>query len=149
LKHLESFTGGNYKFGDLNERFCLDFRDYLLHKTSLSNNSASSYFDKFKIAVRDAYKNKMLSENPAESIKSIKLQDTEREFLTLEELQKLAETRFEYDDLRRASLFSALTGLRYSDIAKLTWKEIQQSDTSGYFIASRKRKQKVGNITDL
>ena len=81
--------------------------------------------------MRDAYKNKMLSENPAENIKSIKLQDTQREFLTLEELQKLAEMPFEYDDLRRASLFSALTGLRYSDIAKLIRKEIQQSDASG------------------
>ncbi len=142
LKHLETFTGGNYRFGELSERFCLDFKDYLHHKTSLSNNSASSYFDKFKIAVRDAYKNKMLSENPAESIKSIKLQDTQREFLTLEELQKLAALPFEYDDLRRAGLFSAMTGLRYSDIAKLTWKEIQQSDTSGFFIRFTQKKTK-------
>jgi integrase len=142
LKHLESFAGGNYKFGDLSERFCLDFKDFLLNQTTLSNNSASSYFDKFKIAVRDAYRNKMLSENPAESIKSIKLQDTQREFLTLEEMQRLARTPFEYEDLRRASLFSILTGLRYSDIAKLTWKEIQQSDTSGFFIRFTQKKTK-------
>ena len=68
LKYLEKFTGGNYKFGDVSERFCLDFRNFLLNQTTLSNNSASSYFDKFKIAVRDAYKNKMLLENPAENI---------------------------------------------------------------------------------
>ena len=120
LKHLENFTCGTYKFGELNERFCLDFKDYLLHKIRLSNNSALSYFDKFKIAVRDAYKNKMLSENPAEGIKSIKLQDTQREFLTLEESRKIAAMPFEYNDLRRAVLFSSMTGLRYSDIAKLT-----------------------------
>src|SRR5688500_5622901 len=32
LKHLENFTGGNYKFGDLNERFCLDLKDFLLNQ---------------------------------------------------------------------------------------------------------------------
>ncbi len=142
LKHLETFTGGTCKFGDLDERLCSDFRNHLLHKTSLSNNSASSYFDKFKVGVREAYKSKMLSENPAENIKSIKLEDTEREFLNLEELQKLAEMPFEYEDLRRAALFSALTGLRYSDIAKLTWKEIQQSDASGFYVRFTQKKTK-------
>lgn len=142
LKYLEKFTGGIYKFGDLSERFCLDFKDFLLNQTMLSNNSASSYFDKFKIAVRDAFRNKMLSENPAENIKSIKLQDTKREFLTLEELHKLAETPFEYDDLRRASLFSTLTGLRYSDIAKLIWKEVQLSDASNFCIRFTQKKTK-------
>ena len=32
LKYLENFTGGAYKFGDLSEKFCLDFKDFCLTK---------------------------------------------------------------------------------------------------------------------
>jgi integrase len=117
-------------------------QDYLLTGAGISNNTASAYFDKFKYVIRLAFEQKMLSENPARNIKSIKLEETQREFLTLEELQRLAVTPFEYDDLRRAALFSAMTGLRYSDIAKMSWKEIQQSDASGYFIRFTQKKTK-------
>ena len=84
----------------------------------------------------------MISTNPAYRLKSIKLQDTQREFLTLEELQNLAKTPFEYEDLRRAALFSALTGLRYSDVEKLVWSEIQHSEEQGYFIRFKQKKTK-------
>lgn len=77
-------------------------------KQKLSQNTASNYFDKFKVAVRSAFENKMLSTNPAFGIKSIKLLETQREFLTLEELQKLAKTPFERDELRRAALLRLL-----------------------------------------
>jgi len=141
-KHLESFTNGNCLFGDVSEKFCENFKDYLLNHKKLSQNTASAYFDKFKVAVRQAYDEKLLSENPAQKIKSIKLDDTEREFLTLDELLNLAKTPFQYEDLRRASLFSALTGLRYSDIEKLTWQEIQHSKEQGFYIRFKQKKTK-------
>ncbi len=139
-KHLDNFTGGQCKFADLSQTFCENFKDFLLNQSGLSQNTASNYFDKFKIAVRIAFEDRMLSENPTRKIKSIKLQETQREFLTLDELQTLAETPFEYEDLRRASLFSALTGLRYSDIEKLIWSEVQHSEENGYYIRFKQKK---------
>ncbi|MGI8670303.1 MAG: site-specific integrase, partial [Aridibacter sp.] len=112
-------------------------------------HTASAYFDKFKYVVREAYKQKLLKENPAENLRSIKLEDTKREFLTLDELQKLAETPFHYEDLRRACLFSALTGLRYSDIEKLIWKEIQASDGDNFFIRFKQKKTKDNETMPL
>jgi integrase len=50
---------------------------------------------------------------------------TRREFLTVEELNTLAATPCEQDTMKRAALFSALTGLRHCDIQKMRWKEIQ------------------------
>jgi site-specific recombinase XerD len=141
-KHFEASTKKACRFGDVTEKLCNDFKDYLLNNKKLSQNSASSYFDKFKVVVRQAHEDKFLPENPASKIKSIKLEDTEREFLTYEELKKLSETPFKYEDLRRASLFSALTGLRYSDIEKLIWQEIQYSAELGYFIRFRQKKTK-------
>lgn len=42
----------------------------------------------------------------------------------MEELNKLATTPCDRAELKRAALFSALTGLRHCDIQKLQWKEI-------------------------
>ena len=36
----------------------------------------------------------------------------------------MAQTDCDNDVLKRASLFSALTGLRHSDIQKMKWKEV-------------------------
>lgn len=47
-------------------------------------------------------------------------------YLTIEEVKKLAQTECEYPNIKRAFLFSCLTGLRRSDIINLTWGEIQQ-----------------------
>lgn len=139
---MKEFTNEVCRLGDVNERFCLDFKDFLLSRETISQNTASSYFDKFKVAVRSAFDDKLLSDNPAKRIKSIKPTETQREFLTLDELQKLVETPFQYENLRRASLFSVLTGLRYSDIEKLIWSEIQQSKKQGFYIRFRQKKTK-------
>jgi len=44
--------------------------------------------------------------------------------------------------LKRAALFSALTGLRFSDISKLVWSEVQYSELEGYFLQFRQKKTK-------
>ena len=67
----------------------------------------------------------MLTIDLSAKIKGIQEQETRREFLTVEELNTLAATPCEYKDLKRATLFSALTGLRHCDIQKMQWKEIQ------------------------
>ena len=46
--------------------------------------------------------------------------------MTVEELNLLAATPCEYPTLKRAALFSALIGLRHSDIQKMTWSEISK-----------------------
>ena len=67
-------------------------------------------------------------------IDAIKQKETEREFLTLEELKALYNTECELPQLKPAAIFSALTGLRWSDILNLTWTELQYSEINGHFI---------------
>ncbi len=147
LKYLKKFTNEVCKFGDIDEKFCRDFRDFLLRQNQLSQNSSSRYFDKFKGAVRQAFDDKLIAENYARLVKSIKQTDTQREFLLLEEVQKLVKTPFRYEDLRRAAYFAVFTGLRYSDIEKLKWNEIQHDQGGGYSI--RFRQQKTGDVENL
>jgi hypothetical protein len=142
FKHLKEFSGGTCRFADVTEKFAKDFRHYLLSHKELSNNSTAIYFEKFKAGVRHAFEDRLLPTNPTKNIKSIKLGDTQREFLTLEELQTLADTPFKFEDLRRATLFSTLTGLRYSDIEKLTWSEVQHSASQGFYIRFTQQKTK-------
>lgn len=63
--------------------------------------------------------------------------------LTIEELNKLASTPCERDVLKRASLFSALTGLRHSDIKKLKWKEVSVENGQAKLLFTQKKTKGV------
>jgi integrase len=145
--YLKAFTGGKCKMADLNEEFCEKFKDYLLSANRLntvrglrlSQNSALSYFNKVRCAINAAYDARLLNENPLRHIKGIKHKESKREFLTQEELQLLAQTHCDIVALKNAALFSALTGLRWSDISKLMWCDIQRTET-GCFIHINQKK---------
>ena len=47
-------------------------------------------------------------------------------YLTIEEVQKLAQTPCEYPQIKAAFLFSCLTGLRRSDVLRLRWGDVYQ-----------------------
>lgn len=66
--------------------------------------------------------------------------DTHKEFLTLDEVKMLAATPCKHDVLKRAALFSCLTGLRISDIQKLHWEEISRSSDGGWWMRIRTEK---------
>jgi len=146
-QYLEKFTNGILKFEDLNETICDDFKDYLLSaksirndKTTLSQNSASSYFNKFKSALKQAYKDRYLQYDLNESVDQIKVSETRRSFLTIEELNSLIKADCKNRVLKNAALFSAMTGLRFSDIEKLVWSELEYIKGNGYFIQFRQQK---------
>jgi len=148
-KYLNSFTKGSLKFTDLNETFCNDFKEYLLttqsnksDKVTLSNNSALSYFNKLKAALKQAYKDGFLQTDLNAKIDTIKLADTRRNYLTLEELNSLVVTECKNPQLKQAALFSALTGLRFSDIQNIVWGQIEHIEGQGYFIHFKQQKTK-------
>jgi len=91
-----------------------------------------SYFAKFKTTLKEAFKKGLLSNNLGEIIDSISPKDTHREFLFLNELQQLANTPCISEVVKKASLFSALTGLGFSDINSLDWSELRGSKGDYY-----------------
>lgn len=147
LNYLETFTGGSLKMADLDEQFCTNFRQYLLNtpstrtgKQTLSQNSVVSYFNKFKAALKQAYRSGYLLQDLNAKVEGVKPAETHRKYLSLEELQALVKTECENPTLKRAAIFSALTGLRFSDIHKLTWDEVRYSEASGYYLQFHQRK---------
>jgi integrase len=146
-KYLNEFTGGNLPFSELTEEFCNRFRECLLstkkYKSDilLSQNTACTYFVKFKAAVKLAYKDGKIKTNVGQDVPPIKLVESQRNFLNLEELNALAKTPCIVPVMKQAALFSALTGIRYGDIKKLTWGQIE-CNSGNYEIRFRQRKTK-------
>lgn len=140
-EHFKKYVGGHCKMGDLTIDLCNGFRDYLLNanqlarpKLKIAKTSASGYFGTFKAMLNIAYKNKMIRENLNDFIEPIKYTNPRREFLTLPEVKKLVNTPCSIPILKRAALFSILTGLRVSDIQNLTWDNIVEDSFGGYCI---------------
>lgn len=149
LNYLDTFTNGSLRFADLNQKFLEDFKEYLLttkskksDRTTLSQNSAVSYYNKVKAALKQAYKDGILQYDLNAKVKPIKAAETRREYLTLDELNKLVKTPCNNLLLKRAALFSALTGLRFSDIQKMNWDELEYINEQGYFLNFNQKKTK-------
>lgn len=92
----------------------------------MSRNSAATYFAIFKAAVKQAFVDGYLSVDLAAKVKGIMEEESQRVFLTSDELNKLAATPCDKPILKRAALFSALTGLRHCDIQQLRWGDIEE-----------------------
>ncbi|MEM6515044.1 MAG: site-specific integrase [Bacteroidota bacterium] len=148
LKHMKAFITMDVSFAEVDRQFVQDFKYYLdkeaktKSNTGLSQNSKYSYFNKLRAALKQAVKDGIIPTNPSEGVEAFKQGDPEREFLTLEELQAAVEVECEIPQLKTAFIFSCLTGLRWSDIQKLVWSEVQHSNENGYYIRFRQKKTK-------
>lgn len=155
-KHLKGYCKNHdYTFSQIDELFLEGFKQYLqgniIQKGTkkLAVNSAQSYYSKIKAALREAFMNKMINDNPSERVKGMKLEETSRQFLTLEELQKLVITACDDELLKKAFLFSVLTGLRWSDVKALTWSKIKYSEASGWSLRYTQQKTKSAEILPI
>ncbi|WP_264564326.1 tyrosine-type recombinase/integrase [Flavobacterium sp. N3904] len=124
-----------------------DFREYILKAKCLkkkdqflAQNTALSYFNKIKATLRKAYKKGLLQTDVNAAVESIKEQESQRNFLTMEEATRLFRTPCKKEIVKRVCMFSLLTGIRYSDVAKLTWAEVQYSKSEGYYIRFKQQK---------
>ncbi|MCA4807318.1 site-specific integrase [Myroides odoratimimus] len=134
--HLRRCISPNTIFDDIDEKFIKRVRTYFDKEARtksnlpLSLNSKYSYFNKFKAGLRAAFDEGYLAINYASKAKSFEQAESQREYLTFNELQELANTECKYEVLKRAFLFSCLTGLRWSDINTMTWSEVRDEDNA-------------------
>ena len=154
--YLNNFTNGNLKFSELNEAFLEDYKNYLLttksnksEKSILSQNSAVSYFNKIKATLKQAYKEGKLQEDLNAKISPIKEVETRREFLTIEELNKLSQTPCDNELLKRVSLFSAITGMAFKEIQCMIWKDVSFREDNGYLVLTKRQKTQRDNYLPI
>lgn len=133
---MKLYTGDKpLLFGNIDLALIGDYKDYLLNAPKgggksgiISANTASTYFSIFKAGLRQAFIDGYLNIDLAAKVKNISYEESQRKYLTLEELNQLASTPCENDILRRAPLFSALTELRHCDIKQLKWRDVVKDE---------------------
>lgn len=140
MKHLSDFPKNDVRLHDVDEMWMEKFKAFLLQR--VSQNSAHTYFNKIKRVIHTAHRDGLIASDPAHNVSSPAQVDAQREYLTEAELVRLAKTECRKPVIKRAFLFSALTGLRWSDIEKLRWSEIRYSEENGYQIDFSQRKTK-------
>lgn len=154
--YLYRFTDGKLSCKKVNRSFVESFKNYLLNTNTLKGksqklhqNSASSYFNIFREAVYKAIDHKVLSTNPLANVPTIKQIESQRQYLEIEELEHLSSIPCDYPILKKAFLFSCLTGLRKSDISSLTWREIIHSNEHGDMIRFRQQKTDIPQTLNI
>lgn len=123
--------GEVFPFSKVTQRMVESFKTFMLTAPQgggksgiVSQNTAATYFAIFKAAVHQAFIDGFLDIDIAAKVKGIQEEESRREHLTIDELNLLAATPCDYPMLKRAALFSALTGLRHCDIMKMKWSEL-------------------------
>lgn len=155
-KYLLAFTKGELKFAAVNEKFCNDFKEYLLttnqlktNTKTLSKNACVSYFNKLKAALKQAFKDGYLQINLNDKIEQIKADEVFKNTLTVEELNLMAKSDYPSLLLRKAVFFSALTGIPFKEMQNLMWCNIEISETNGIVIKIIRQKTGKPYITNI
>lgn len=123
LLHFKRYLDGkDISFNKLNRDVFVGFMEYLQSK--VSTNTVWAYLAKMKTILNQAVKDEIIDKSPAQFV-TAKKKETKREYLTMDEVNLLANTECVSPVLKDAFLFSVFTGLRLSDVTKLTWSDIR------------------------
>ncbi len=85
------------------------------------------------------FKERIIIDNLSDIVKGFFKAEVERPYLTLSEVQKLANAECRIPVIKRAFLFAYLTGLRYSDLEKLKWKVLRENEDELRIIFNQKK----------
>lgn len=141
------------KFG--NKRLCNITADTLqdikayIDTLDISQNTKTIYFAKLRTALFRAVKEGRMRLETVKAVAAGTIKDTEREYLTMDEVRRLSRTPCRADGIKRAFLFSCLTGLRYVDVSRLTWGEVRKGDGGMTRIMFTQQKTKKREWLDI
>ena len=154
LKHLEIYEKNQrITFDKITPQWVEGFKEYLDKKAvcwgenyvkckkdkKLSQNSKASYVAKLRACLFQALDDGIIDRHPGKGIENFSAEEAERMYLTIEEVQKLVATPCLNEAVKKAFLFSCLTGLRRSDISRLTWGDVYQQGTYTRIIFKQKK----------
>ncbi len=132
-KHVFDYLNLQYKAPDLelrklNYEFVSGFEKYLKTVRNCNQNSTSKYIKNFRTAINFGVKNEWLQRDPFSNFTCRTVQ-TERGFLTVDELKTLEDTPIEgknFWQTRDIFVFCCYTGLSFIDVTKLKREHIMK-----------------------
>ena len=153
LGHVQRAGLADVTLDRLNVSLMARMRDYFVTRAGrgeISESSAKTYWQHYRTAIKAALKMGYITEDFAGRTTGIRAQSAVRRALTIEELLAMAQTRIRKERIWVIGMFSALTGLRISDIRALSWGHVY--DMPGgpelRFVSIKTRKFEVMPISD-
>lgn len=139
LKQLSAYHKKTTLYpSEVTERYLEGFYDHLEKK--YKGETPITYFKRLKNLLGEATKDKHFTNNPASEIRGRRYVREEKPTLTEEEIKALVNTNCRNEDVKYGFLFSCNTGLRFSDVKLLKWKDIKGNSIT---LIQRKTKNKV------
>lgn len=137
--------GKDIPLGRVDRDYLVGFKLYMADK--LAASTVFVLFSNLGSILNRAYREDLIPYNPMsklEPAQKAQKPESTRDFLTLDEVRKLAATDYPFPDIKSAFLFACFTGLRMSDIIKLDWSMI--GDTAEGGLQVQERQTKTGKI---
>ena len=146
-KRVEEFMQSEYNrtdiaVNDVNPKFITSFEIFLRTQYKLSNNYVMKMIKRFRSIYQVAIDNGWANKNPFVSFK-LKFENTERGYLTMEELTKLMNNQLtskRLEQIRDVFVFSCFTGLAYCDAQALTPEHIITGPNNSHWIRTHRKK---------
>ena len=154
--HIQKYSGDKTTFKSIDKKYCEGFLDYLKTATRgnvwgdrfpLNQNTQWGYMKKLETVLNTAISDEIITVNPFRHIKQENKPEKHRAeicFLTKEEVGILDNVPMNPPVIKQAFLFSCYTGLRFSDVIRLTWGKLQKDDKGATyinFVQKKTRKQ--------
>ena len=127
LNYLKKYGRRGTTFKHITHQWVKGFRDFL-DVQPIKPNTKQLYFAKLRACIRKAEADGIIPPSPELFVPGFRGEEVEKTYLTLEEIKKLAAQECNPEILKRAFLFSCLTGLRKSDIVQLLWEDVAEVD---------------------
>lgn len=148
VSRVRRFQRSEMRLSSIDVLWVEDFRKSL-ERAGLKQNTMANYFGKLQYFFRWCVQKRFISFSPADGVKGFRMEQTERVYLTIEEVRRLAVTECKYPEVKRAFLFGCLTGLRLSDIERLRWSSVALTENGMARITFRQKKTKAVEYLDI
>lgn len=161
IRRLVDYKGKSIPFSSVTKEYLIGFIDFLNNEKydfdkrgrkradkprKLSGVYKEALFARVMVALNKAEREGIILKNPGKSIDASlkpRAEEKTRAYLTLDEVKKIAETEYRpKNDVKPAFMFACFTGLRYSDIYKLTWGELTVGPDGSMRLDTKMKKTK-------
>lgn len=150
---LRQYAGEGVRVADVDKDFCIGFIEYLRTGYVIGSNAqntgkhlapstANKRYQCLRFALSEAQREGIITANPCDQLADadkIKVPESTRAFLTIEELKRLESTPTASEKTKQVYLFMCYCGLRISDVKGLRWADLNTSGEQ-WTIAIRQQK---------
>jgi integrase len=136
IRHIKLCFGGDFLIAKITKEMIYDFYEYLCK--NVSPKTTNMYLRKMHACLKQGAMEHLLDGSALNNFPRAPQTKKPVTYLTPEELTKLKATTIRGKESTRAFLFACFTGLRFSDVKKLTWKEVTEDN---YLLFSQQKTQ--------